>query len=228
MLRVGDLAAAAAVLAEGRALCEAIGDQGWLRSFTAVEVLLLGLRGDTEEGRALGERLLGEPFPAQQRDILYKGIAVLELGAGRYEAALNAALEARALWPLLSPEDAVEAAMRCGLPEVARFADAEFAPAAQAAGSPWALGTPARCQALLAADDAGAEHEYLRSIDLLRTTPVTLALARSHLVYGEWLRRRRAALTLALLDAGLITEPESPLQHTSHARQTAPRPDPVD
>jgi DNA-binding CsgD family transcriptional regulator len=191
LLRAGDLAAAAAALAEGRALSEAIGDQGWLLSFTAVEVLMLGLRGDTAEGRALGERLLREPFPARWRDILHEGIAVLELGAGRYEAALNAALGARALWPLLSPEDAVEAAVRCGLPEVARSAVAEFAAAAEAAGSPWALGILARCRALLAADDAEADDEYLRSIDLLRTTPVTLALARSHLVYGEWLRRRR-------------------------------------
>jgi hypothetical protein len=56
------------------------------------------------------------------------GIAILELGAGRYEAAMHAALDARALWPQLSPEDAVEAAMRCGRPEVARSALAEFAP----------------------------------------------------------------------------------------------------
>jgi len=191
LLRVGDLAAAAAALAEGRALSEAIGDQGWLLSFTAVEVLMLGLRGDTAEGRALGERLLRESFPAQWRDIIHEGTAVLELAAGRYAAALNAALGARALWPLLSPEDAVEAAMRCGLPEVARSAVAEFAPAAEAAGSSWALGILARCRALLAADAAEAEDEYLRSVELLCATPVTLALARSHLVYGEWLRRRR-------------------------------------
>jgi DNA-binding CsgD family transcriptional regulator len=42
--------------------------------------------------------------------------------------------------------------------------------------------------ALLAAE---AEDEYLRSVELLCATPVTLALARSHLVYGEWLRLRR-------------------------------------
>jgi hypothetical protein len=96
-----------------------------------------------------------------------------------------ARLEARALWPLLSPEDAVEAAMRCGLPDAARSAVAESAPATEAADSSWALGILARCRALLAADAAEAEDEYLRSVELLRTTPVTLALARSHLVYGE-------------------------------------------
>jgi DNA-binding CsgD family transcriptional regulator len=191
LLRVGDLPAAAAALAEGRALSEAVGDRGWLVPFRVVEILVLGLRGDAAEGRALSERLQREPFPAQWRDNIGVGLAVLELGAGRYEAALHAALDARRLWPLLSPEDAIEAAMRCGQTEVARSALAEFAPAAEAAGSSWAQGILARCRALLAADAAEAEDDYLRSVELLRTTPVTLALARSHLVYGEWLRRQR-------------------------------------
>src|SRR4029077_9614755 len=125
--------------------------------------------------RALSERLLREPCPAMWRDALHAWTATLEIGAGRYAAALNAALEARALWPLLSSEDAVEAAMRCGLPEVARSAVAEFAPGAEAAGSSWALGILARCRALLAAGAAEAEDEYLRSVELLRTTSVTLA-----------------------------------------------------
>jgi hypothetical protein len=190
-LRVGDLPAAAAVLAEGRALSEAVGDRGWLLPFTVVEVLVLGLRGDAAEGRALAERLQRQPLAAHWRDTLLAAIAVLELSVGRYEAALHAALGARARWALISPEDAVEAAMRCRQTEAARSALAEFAPAAEAAGSPWALGILARCQALLAADAAEAEDHYRRSVDLLRTTSVTLALARSHLVYGEWLRRQR-------------------------------------
>jgi DNA-binding CsgD family transcriptional regulator len=191
LLRVGDLAAGVEALSEGRALSEAIGDLGWLLGFRVAEVNVLGLRGDAADGRALGESLLREPSPTQWRYALHAWTAALEISAGRYAVALSAALEARALWPLLSPEDAVEAAMRCGLPEVARSAVAEFAPAAEAAGSSWALGILARCRALLAADAAEAENEYLRSVELLHTTPITLALARSHLVYGEWLRRRR-------------------------------------
>src|SRR5579871_4358143 len=81
------------------------------------------------EGRALSERLLREPWPVMWRDALHAWTATLEISAGRYAAALSAALEARALWPLLSPEDAVEAAMRCGLPEVARSAVEGFASA---------------------------------------------------------------------------------------------------
>jgi hypothetical protein len=109
---------------------------------------------------------------------------VLELGAGRYEEALGAALEARALWPLLSPEDAAEAAVRSGRPEIAQAALDDFAPLAAAGGAPRALGVMARCRALLAGDDPGADDSYQQSIGYLRAP-------------------RRASLARALLDAGL-------------------------
>jgi DNA-binding CsgD family transcriptional regulator len=190
-LRAGRLAAAESSLAEGRALAAAAGDRGWGPAFTAVDVWLLGLRGELNEGRALAGRLLGEAIPGQWRDVIHLAVAELELGAGRYEAALGAALDARALWSLLSPEDVIEAAKRCGRPEVARAALDDFAPLAAAAGTPWALGVLARCRALLAGDDPAAGDGYQQSVDYLQRTPVDLALARSRLVYGEWLRRQR-------------------------------------
>jgi DNA-binding CsgD family transcriptional regulator len=116
---------------------------------------------------------------------------VLDLGVGRYEAALHAALEAQALWPLLSPEDAVEAAVRCGRTEVGQAAFDDFVPLAAAAGTPWAQGVVARCRALLAGDDPRADNDYQQSIEYFQDTSVILALARSRLVYGEWLRRQR-------------------------------------
>jgi hypothetical protein len=101
-LRAGRLTAAAASLADGRALAEAVGDRSWGPGFAAAEVGLLGLRGELDEGRALADRLLSEPIPDRWPDIIHLAVAVLELGAGRYEAALDAALHARALWSLLS------------------------------------------------------------------------------------------------------------------------------
>jgi DNA-binding CsgD family transcriptional regulator len=190
-LRAGRLAVAEAALAEGRALAEDAGSREWLDGFNAGEVLLLGLKGNGPEGRALAARLLAGPMQKQWRDLTRLSVAALELGAGRYEAALDAALQARALWPLLSPEDAVEAAVRCGRPEIARAALDDFAPLAAASGSPWALGVTARGQALLAGDDPGAGEDYQQSIKYLQDTPVVLTLARSRLVYGEWLRRQR-------------------------------------
>jgi DNA-binding CsgD family transcriptional regulator len=190
-LRAGRLAAAETALAEGRALAEGAGNREWLDGFNACEVLLLALRGDLSEARGLAARLLGGPIQKQWRDVTYLFVAVLELGTGRYDAALDAALEAQALWPLLSPEDVVEAAVRCGRPEIAEAALDDFTSLAAAAGTPWALGVMARCQALLAGDDPGADDDYRQSIGYLQDTPVVLSLARSRLVYGEWLRRQR-------------------------------------
>jgi hypothetical protein len=46
------------------------------------------------------------------------------------------------------------------------------------------------CQALVA-DDGHAEDAYRLSIERLRQCQVSPELARSHLLYGEWLRRQR-------------------------------------
>ena len=66
--------------------------------------------------------------------------------------------------------------MRCGHREVARFALAEFTPrrGRRLSVGPGIL---ACCQALLAADAAGAEDNYRRSVELVCTTPITLAVA---------------------------------------------------
>ena len=95
------------------------------------------------------------------------------------------------MWPLLSPEDAVEAAVRCGRPEVGQAAFDDFAPLAEATGTPWALGVMVRCRALLAGDAPRADADYRQSVAYFLETPVALGLARSRLVYGEWLRRQR-------------------------------------
>jgi DNA-binding CsgD family transcriptional regulator len=54
----------------------------------------------------------------------------------------------------------------------------------------WALGIEARVRALLSKGDA-AESLYRESIARLARTRVRPELARTHLLYGEWLRRER-------------------------------------
>jgi DNA-binding CsgD family transcriptional regulator len=121
-------------------------------------------------------------------------VAALELGLGHYPEALRHALAAAADQPILSypsgPDVLIEAAVRCGDRAAATAALDAVAPWWQACGTPWSLGLLARGRALLA-DDEHAEDGYRQSIEHLRQCQVTPQLARSHLLYGEWLRRRR-------------------------------------
>lgn len=121
-------------------------------------------------------------------------LAILALAHGRYEEALDAALNVFADDPMyigsLSLPDAVEAAVRVGDTEAAQAAMARLSERALAAQTPWALGLLARARAL-AAPDEDAEPLYEEALDHLGRSGVLTALARSRLVYGEWLRRQR-------------------------------------
>jgi ATP/maltotriose-dependent transcriptional regulator MalT len=57
----------------------------------------------------------------------------------------------------------------------------------------WALGIEARVRALLAGGGA-ADSGYRESVERLGRTRVRAELARSHLLYGEWLRRQNRRL----------------------------------
>ena len=82
--------------------------------------------------------------------------------------------------------------MRSDQPERANGPFGQLAELAQAAGTDWALGTHARCAAILA-DGAPAERLYKQAIERLSRVPTCAnqTLARAHLLYGEWLRRQR-------------------------------------
>ena len=118
--------------------------------------------------------------------------AVLHNGLGQYATALAAAQDAirygtaaLACWPAA---ELIEAAARSGQPERAAAAMDCLSRAASAAGSDWALGIRARSQALLNSA-AAAERDYQAAIEHLSRSPAPVALARAHLLYGEWLRR---------------------------------------
>ena len=116
--------------------------------------------------------------------------AVLWNGLGRYDRARDAAQRAFArdqlTYRLLVAPDLAEAASRTGdapLLEAARNAlDAAATP------TDWLLGMQARVCALASAGDA-AERHYRESLDRLERTALRGELARSRLLYGEWLRR---------------------------------------
>jgi DNA-binding CsgD family transcriptional regulator len=119
-------------------------------------------------------------------------------GIGRYRDALTAASIASeqaevlgfALWAL--PE-LVEAAARSGSREVAAQALERLRSTTGPSATDWARGIEARCHALVLADgnDPATEAHYTESIDRLGQTRVAAHLARSRLLYGEWLRREK-------------------------------------
>ncbi len=121
--------------------------------------------------------------------------AVLHNGRSRYDEALAAAVQAGAHPGELGPAtwslaELIEAAARCGQPGQAAAALDRLSEATSAAGTNWALGIQARCRALLSEGQA-AEHGYLQAIGRLGRTRVRVELARTCLLYGEWLRRER-------------------------------------
>ena len=121
--------------------------------------------------------------------------AVLYNGLARYHDAFSAAEAALddsddlGFWPLATVEF-VEAASRSGRADAARPALDRLEIATSASGTPWGEAIAARSRALLSEGDA-AESHYRGAIDRLTPTALRLDLARTHLVYGEWLRRVR-------------------------------------
>ncbi|WP_432991782.1 AAA family ATPase [Dactylosporangium sp. CA-233914] len=122
------------------------------------------------------------------------GLVTLELGLGNYAAATVAAAEltehdhAGAYTRVLP--DLVEAAAHADDLPLAGHALALLTERATASGTPWALSLLDRSRALLApAEDA--EALYRRALTTLQGTAAIGDVARTHLLYGEWLRRQR-------------------------------------
>jgi DNA-binding CsgD family transcriptional regulator len=122
------------------------------------------------------------------------GLTVLEIGLSRYPEALRWGLQIFHDDPpgfgnRILPE-VIEAGVRGGDHAAAQAALARLTERATAASTPWAHGLLARSRALMASD-ADAEPCYQEAIHQLSTTAMRTELARAHLLYGEWLRRRK-------------------------------------
>ena len=193
----GRIAAAEATAAEGRALCGSTGYPAPSVGFAGVELVTLACRGQEAETRRLAGQLLpefaGRGIAVGVR-LVNQALAVLELSLGHYQEAARRAFGAHKEPPVLTlaseVDVMVESAARCGDREAASSVLEAFASRAQACGTHWALGLLARSRALLAADE-DAEADYRLAIDHLRQCRIAPQLARSHQLYGEWLRRQR-------------------------------------
>ncbi|TQM57338.1 helix-turn-helix transcriptional regulator [Humibacillus xanthopallidus] len=121
--------------------------------------------------------------------------ALVRVAEGRYAEAFDHARAAAAYpeaiiysrWALV---ELVESGVRSGHADAAAEALVRLARSTQASGTDWALGVEARCRALLA-DGQRAEAFYAEAVERLERTALRAESARAHLLYGEWLRRRR-------------------------------------
>jgi DNA-binding CsgD family transcriptional regulator len=120
--------------------------------------------------------------------------ALLFNGLGRYQEAYVAAERAAAHDALAitawSQVELIEAGVRSGASDATSAALERLSDRAHASGTDWALGVLARSQALLSEDD-GADALYREAIERLERTRIRVELARSRLLYGEWLRREQ-------------------------------------
>jgi DNA-binding CsgD family transcriptional regulator len=191
-LLAGDAAAAAALTREAGAVARATGSPAGSYG----PLLLASWRGQEADAARLITVATAEMTARGEGRWLATArwsAAVLANGLGRYDEALAAAEQAceypheLATW---SMAELVEAAARAGCPERADVALRRLTAATSASGTDWALGIQARCRALLTEDD-GAEPLYREAITRLGRTRVRAELARAHLLYGEWLRRRK-------------------------------------
>jgi DNA-binding CsgD family transcriptional regulator len=191
----GDLRAAAALVDESDVLASAI-DSRVVPPYGRLSVtafrgrehdLVEMLRTSTADFNARGEGL--------GLTLAHWVTAAMHNAVGRYGEAFTAASEAtenpRELWfSSFGLVELIEAASRSGRTQQAAEALGVLLESTHASGTPWALGVEARSRALLQDGDA-AEALYREAIERLEPTRLQLDLARSHLLYGEWLRRER-------------------------------------
>ena len=198
-LFAGELSAATRLLEEERLIGEASGSP----PIGYTEMTLAAWRGREAQASALIEATSREATArglSRMVNAATSASAVLANGLGRHDLARDAAWRAfqrdqLGFGPFVVPELA-EAASRTGdqaLVGAALDWLSERTKHTRATPSEWALGIEARIRALLSDGDA-ADGLYRESIDRLGRTRVRVELARAHLLYGEWLRRRRRRL----------------------------------
>ena len=186
----GDFESATALGVEEEVVKEVTG----LRRASYGGLLLVAYQGHPEQATPLITATADEALARGEglgQQIADRATAILHLGLGHYVDARAAAERAASVnlgpftWQALP--DLVEAAIRAGESDVAAEALRRLQ-AAAVTGSDWAAGLEARARALLN-EGGAAEQAYSEAVDRLGRTPLGPELARTQLLYGEWLRR---------------------------------------
>lgn len=181
--------------AEGLRIAQDTGQPHYVGQLSGILAYLAAIDGDEERCRELAAKGdLRQVMPGQ----VWGGIAIgmLELGLGRYEAALRAYEDVAAspsghtIVVLYCVSDRVEAAVRArtGQADSVRESARGFAQWADHTGAAWARALAARCRALLA-PEAEAGPAYEEALALHTDDGRPFERARTELLFGEWLRR---------------------------------------
>jgi DNA-binding CsgD family transcriptional regulator len=188
----GDLTAATPMIDEARLIAEATGTPALVNA----PMILAAWRGDearaSELIQATSEEAAARRWTSNNyaRSVLYNGL-------GRHDAARDAAWEAFQPDPIgygtfLVPELAEAASKTADRAQLESTLE-WLSERTRVISSGWASGIETRVRALLSEGEA-ADSLYRQSIEHLSGTRARLELARTHLLYGEWLRRERRRL----------------------------------
>lgn len=201
-LRAGRHAQARHHAEEGVRAALAAGRRNTAASHHAMLALAASIEGDT----AAVAGYAGAALRTARRHGLAQAATLAEWAIARADLARGRPLDAAdRLGPLVGPGPRrghfavwmlavpcfVEAAVLAGQPDDARGVVADLAQWAAFGADPHAPAQLARCGALLAVDDAEADDLYLRALALHDASGGDFERARTELLYGRWLRRRR-------------------------------------
>jgi DNA-binding CsgD family transcriptional regulator len=191
-LFAGRLSEAESLFQEADEVTDATGT----RTARSAAVLIAAFRGREQEARTFIDAAASD-FASRGEgmgvNLTRCADAVLYNGLARYDEAYlaaNSALEDPYelwFWPWINVE-LIEAASRTKRTAAARMSFERLVESTGASGTAWAVAVEERSRALLSKGDR-AEKSYRNAIDHLSPTALRLDLARTRLLFGEWLRR---------------------------------------
>ena len=186
----GDLAEAARIIEEDRVIAGVTGPS----PLAIMPMVLAAWRGQEAEGIRLTEGIVGDAnlrglanlvnFAMMARSVLFNGV-------DRYSDACACARHAFGYdhfgYKTLVVPELAEAASKTGDMALVEAALEWLSERTSVTPTDWAAGIEARVRALRGEGD-DAERWYRESIERFGRTEIRAHLARSHLLYGEWLR----------------------------------------
>jgi DNA-binding CsgD family transcriptional regulator len=197
-LRLGRWSSAVAHAEEGLRLAEETGQEARAAAIRAELAWIAAVQGRAGDCRRLADEAIAFALPGRSTMILAiasLALGLLDLAEGRPAEAFDRLVTLRTVYRstpvlLLAAGDLAEAAVRAGQPEAASDVLTELERWARHARWPWTLLRARRCRALVSEGEQ-AERHFQAALAVDGVGELPFELARTELLYGEWLRRER-------------------------------------